>query len=202
MGSFCLWSPSGTSYFPLGPPITGEDSPPGSSLIQVGSFCLWSLVGLSIILGLCPKGLNPLTPFSRGHIRPPCAPERMATASLFFGRHLMMPCYTFGRCFFGLASLLCLGVVLNTVVTSLWIFRTTCMLILCGCCWLSIDCGGSVKARLPIFSCNLALTLIANVLCVNVLCYSRKCRLFYFCPNYLLLNFGKLFSGRYIRSSA
>ena len=24
----------------------------------------------------------------------------MAIASLFFGRHLMMPCYTFGRCFF------------------------------------------------------------------------------------------------------
>ena len=34
----------------------------------------------------------PLTPFSRGHIRPSGAPERMATASLFFGRHLMMPC--------------------------------------------------------------------------------------------------------------
>ena len=59
-----------------------------------------------------------------------------------------------------------------------------------------------MKARLPIFSCNLALALIANVLCVNVLYYSRKCRLFYFCPNYLLLNFGKLFSGRYIRRSA
>lgn len=55
----------------------------------------------------------------------------------------------------------------------------------------------SVKARLPIFSCNPVLTLIANVLCVSVLCYSRKCRLFYFCPNHLLLNFGKLFSGRY-----
>jgi len=36
----------------------------------------------------------PLIPFSSGHIRPSCAPERMATASLFFGRHLMMPCYT------------------------------------------------------------------------------------------------------------
>ena len=36
----------------------------------------------------------------------------------------------------------------------------------------------SVKARLPIFSCNLALGLIANVLCVSVLCYSPKCRLF------------------------
>ena len=59
-----------------------------------------------------------------------------------------------------------------------------------------------MKARLPIFSCNLALALIANVLCVNVLYYSCKCRLFYFCPNYLLLNFGKLFSGRYIRCSA
>lgn len=54
-----------------------------------------------------------------------------------------------------------------------------------------------MKARLPIFSCNMALGLIANVLCVNVLCYSNKCRLFYFCPNYLLLNIGKLFSGRY-----
>ena len=59
-----------------------------------------------------------------------------------------------------------------------------------------------VKARLPIFSCNLALALIANVQCINVLYYSCKCRLFYFCPNYLLLNFGKLFSGRYIRCSA
>ena len=54
-----------------------------------------------------------------------------------------------------------------------------------------------MKARLPIFSCNLTLALIANVLCVNVLCYSRKGRLFYFYPNYLLLNFGELFSGRY-----
>ena len=33
----------------------------------------------------------PLTPFSRGHIRPSCAPELGAIASLFFGRHLMMP---------------------------------------------------------------------------------------------------------------
>ena len=46
----------------------------------------------------------PLTPFSRGHIRPLCAPERMATASLFFGRHLMMPWQLFGRCFFALSS--------------------------------------------------------------------------------------------------
>ena len=59
-----------------------------------------------------------------------------------------------------------------------------------------------MKARLPIFSCNLALALIANMLCVNVLYYSCKCRLFHFCPNYLLLNFGKLFSGRRIRCSA
>ena len=59
-----------------------------------------------------------------------------------------------------------------------------------------------MKARLPIFSCNLALALIANVQCINVLYYSCKCRLFYFFPNYLLLNFGKLFSGRYIRCSA
>ena len=46
--------------------------------------------------------LNHSTPPSlfKGHIRPLCAPDRMATASLFFGRHLMMPCYTFGRCFF------------------------------------------------------------------------------------------------------
>ena len=35
--------------------------------------------------------LIPLTPFSRGHIRPSCAPELGAIASLFFGRHLMMP---------------------------------------------------------------------------------------------------------------
>ena len=39
--------------------------------------------------------LIPLIPFSRGHIRPSCAPERMATASLLFGRHLMMPCCSF-----------------------------------------------------------------------------------------------------------
>lgn len=70
------------------------------------------------------------------------------------------------------------GVVLNTAVTSLWIFRTTCMLIFCGCYWLSIDCGSLWKPGYPFFSCNLALGLIANVLCVNVLCYSRKCRLF------------------------
>ena len=35
--------------------------------------------------------LIPPTPFSRGHIRPSCAPELGANASLFFGRHLMMP---------------------------------------------------------------------------------------------------------------
>ena len=34
---------------------------------------------------------TPPTPFSRGHIRPSCAPELGAIASLFFGRHLMMP---------------------------------------------------------------------------------------------------------------
>ena len=39
--------------------------------------------------------LIPLIPFSRGYIRPSCASERMATASLFFGRHLMMPCCSF-----------------------------------------------------------------------------------------------------------
>ena len=39
--------------------------------------------------------LIPLIPFSRGDIRPSCAPERMATASLLFGRHLKMPCYSF-----------------------------------------------------------------------------------------------------------
>ena len=44
--------------------------------------------------------LNPPNSLFKGHIRPPCAPDRRATASLFFGRHLMMPCYTFGRCFF------------------------------------------------------------------------------------------------------
>ena len=40
----------------------------------------------------------PLTPFSRVHIRPSCAPELGAIASLFFGRHLMMPCYLLGLC--------------------------------------------------------------------------------------------------------
>ena len=34
--------------------------------------------------------LIPLIPFSGGTSRPSCAPERMATASLFFGRHLMI----------------------------------------------------------------------------------------------------------------
>ena len=43
-------------------------------------------------------------PLSKGAIRPPCAPERMATASLFFGRHLRMPWQIFGRCFFALSS--------------------------------------------------------------------------------------------------
>ena len=50
----------------------------------------------------------PLTPFSRGHIRPSCAPERMATASLFFGRHLRMPWQHFGR-----TSSLCYAAALN-----------------------------------------------------------------------------------------
>ena len=50
--------------------ITGEDCPPGSPLIQAGSFCLWSLVGiLSIILGLCPKGLKPSNSLFKGAIR-------------------------------------------------------------------------------------------------------------------------------------
>ena len=39
--------------------------------------------------------LIPLLPFSRARIRPSCAPERMATASLLFGRHLKRPCYSF-----------------------------------------------------------------------------------------------------------
>ena len=34
-------------------------------------------------------------PPSREHVSPSCAPERMATASLFFGRYLMMPCCSF-----------------------------------------------------------------------------------------------------------
>ena len=36
-----------------------------------------------------PRVLNPPTPFSRERSGPSCAPERRATASLFFGRHLM-----------------------------------------------------------------------------------------------------------------
>ena len=42
--------------------------------------------------------LNPTDPFSRGHIRPSCAPELGAIASLFFGRHLMMPVILLGLC--------------------------------------------------------------------------------------------------------
>ena len=57
--------------------------------------------GLSIAAGLSlpassgpaseDPSQSPLTHFSSGHIRPPCAPERMAIASLFFGRHLRLP---------------------------------------------------------------------------------------------------------------
>ena len=46
---------------------------------------------LVILLGLCPNGLKPSDSLFKGAIRLSCAPERMATASLFFGRHLMMP---------------------------------------------------------------------------------------------------------------
>ena len=51
-----------------------------------------------------PACLNPPNPLSREHIRPPCSPERMPTASLFFGRHLRMPWQLFGLCFFALYS--------------------------------------------------------------------------------------------------
>ena len=46
-------------------------------------------------LGLCPKCLKPSDSLFKGAIRPSCAPERRATASLFFGRHLVMPCCSF-----------------------------------------------------------------------------------------------------------
>ena len=56
--------------------------------------------GLSIAAGLpCSPAparhlmiyLNPPNPLFKGAIRPSCAPELGAIASLFFGRHLMMP---------------------------------------------------------------------------------------------------------------
>ena len=50
-------------------PITGEDCPPGSPLIQVGSFCLWSLGDIFYILGLCPKGFKPSNSLFKGAIR-------------------------------------------------------------------------------------------------------------------------------------
>ncbi len=64
---FCgpLWD----FVFPPRSPITGEDCPPGSSLIQVGSFCLRSLGDIFYILGLCPKGFKPSNSLFKGAIR-------------------------------------------------------------------------------------------------------------------------------------
>ena len=66
---FFFCGPVWDFVFPPRSPNTGEDCPPGSPLIQVGSFCLWSLVGLSIILGLCPKGFKPSNSLFKGAIR-------------------------------------------------------------------------------------------------------------------------------------
>lgn len=40
-----------------------------------------------------------------------------------------------------------------------------------------------MKVRLPIFSCNLPLTFLANILCISVLDDTRKARLFNFFPS-------------------
>lgn len=40
-----------------------------------------------------------------------------------------------------------------------------------------------MKVRLPIFSCNLSLTLLANMLCISVLDDTHKARLFKFFPS-------------------
>ena len=39
---------------------------------------------------------------------------------------------------------------------------------------------GHIKVRLPIFSCNLSLTFLANMLCISVLDDTHKARLFNF----------------------
>ena len=48
---------------------------------------------------------------------------------------------------------------------------------------------GYMKVRLPIFSCNLALAFLANMLCISVLDDTRRARLFSFflsaIPNYI-----------------
>lgn len=40
-----------------------------------------------------------------------------------------------------------------------------------------------IKVRLPIFSCNLPLAFIANMLCISVLDDTHKARLFNFFPS-------------------
>ena len=40
-----------------------------------------------------------------------------------------------------------------------------------------------IKVRLPIFSCNLSLTSLVNMLCISVLDDTRRARLFNFFPS-------------------
>ena len=48
---------------------------------------------------------------------------------------------------------------------------------------------GYMKVRLPIFSCNLPLTFLTNMLCISILDDTRRARLFNFSmsaiPNYI-----------------
>ncbi len=50
---------------------------------------------------------------------------------------------------------------------------------------------GYMKVRLPIFSCNLSLTFLANMLCVSVLDDTRRARLFNFFPSAIPNYIGK-----------
>ena len=68
MWTFSFVVPCGTSYFPLGPPLRGKIALRAVRLFK-WALCLWSLGGLSIILGLCPKGLKPSNSLFKGAIR-------------------------------------------------------------------------------------------------------------------------------------
>ena len=87
---FFFCGPCGDIVFPPRSPITGEDCPPGSSLIQADSFFCCPLGDCLLYWDSVPRVLNPPTPFSRERSGPtgfpspqwlPCPPAS--------ARHLM-----------------------------------------------------------------------------------------------------------------
>ena len=66
---FVLWSPSGTSYFPLGLPLRGKIALRAVRLFKWALFVCGPLLDIVYILGLCSKGFKPSNSLFKGAIR-------------------------------------------------------------------------------------------------------------------------------------